>query len=257
LANLATVTLFDTIAMVRLMRTARWRVFSIALLVGVAIGSAACTGEDRFQVVGEQPPLKGPTWESSCSFVAKFQGGTYEGRTVVVEPPIGEPLGEAVVPPCDDTNGDDPDEGERITVHRLPGVDPSVALVREGLPSRLLIRLGVHPLPPELQRYFERPTCDASGEPISLHGTWTGIIGPNETTEVDLEPPYDLELIVLEASDPVYEGADLVVRVPASAGRLISNRDIRTSLWEGGSIDITARCDGARFLAVSAETAPG
>lgn len=221
----------------------------------LAIGLSACGGEDRFVIGG--PGLEGPPGSGSCAFVATFEGGTYEGRTVRVEPAIGESLGEAVLPPCDDTNDGDSDEAERIPVNRVPGVDPALAVVWEGQPSTLLIRMGVEPLPTELQRYFERPVCDPATEPIQLHGTWTGIIGPNETTELDLEPPYDLELIVLVASNPAYEGADLIVRVPASSGRLISRQDIRTSLGEGGSIDITARCDGARFLAESAETYPG
>jgi hypothetical protein len=243
-------------AMVKPMGTDRRRVFSVAFVLALAIGSTACGGEDRFQVT-EGPPLGGPVGSGSCAFVAHFRGGSYEGRTVVVEPPIGESLGEAVLPPCDDTAADDPGDGERIPVKRVPGIDPGVAVVWEGRPSRLLIRAGVEPLPPELQRYFERPVCDPATEPIMLHGTWTGIVQPDETTELDLEPPYDLELSVLVASDRAYEGADLVVRVPQSAGRLISKKDVRTSLWKGGSIDVTARCDGPRFIAEAAETYPG
>lgn len=189
-----------------------------------------------------------------CAFVVTFRGERYEGRTVLVEPEIGKLLGEAVIPPCGAAAEDG--TGDRIPVRALKGVDPSVAVVWEGEPSRILVREG-ESIPEELERSFERPACDPASEPIGLFGTWVGIIGPNETTELDLEPPYDLEMLVLEATDPAYEGADLIVHVPASSGRLITRPDIRTSLWEGGSIDIEAGCDGDRFVATSARTYPG
>ena len=74
------------------------------------------------------------------------------------------------------------------------------------------------PFPSELERYFDRPVCDPAHEPLRLFGQWAGIIQPDQTTEVDLDPPYDLELLVSVASAPEYEGADLIVRVPTSAG---------------------------------------
>lgn len=99
--------------------------------------------------------------------------------------------------------------------------------------------------------------CDPSREPIRLFGTWVGIIGPNETTELDLVPPYDLELLVSTASAPIYDGAGLIVGVPASAGRPIAKHDLRTSLWKGGTIEVTARCSGNRFLADAVRPYPG
>jgi hypothetical protein len=166
-------------------------------------------------------------------------------------------LGEAVIPACNDSNGGDSVGEERIPIVELKGTDPSVAVVWEGQPSSILVREDIDALPSELQTYFERPVCDPSRESIRLFGQWVGIIEPDGTTEVDLIPPYDLELLVSEASSPEYRGADMTVRVPASAGRLVSKEDIHTSLWKGGSIEMTVRCAGDRFLADTVETYPG
>jgi hypothetical protein len=195
--------------------------------------------------------------EGSCAFVVTFGGERYVGRQVLVEPPLGKALGEGVIPSCDDTNTGESVADERIPVVELVGIDPSMAIAWEGQPSSILVREDIDLLPAELERYFERPVCDPSHEPIRLFGTWVGIIGPGETTELDLVPPYDLELLVSVASEPEYQGADLSVRVPASAGRLVTKKDIRTALWEGGSIEMTVRCSGARFLADTVGTYPG
>jgi hypothetical protein len=195
--------------------------------------------------------------EGSCVFVVTFGGERYVGRQVFVEPPLGEALGEGVIPSCDAPNAGESVGDERIPVVELVGIDPSMAIVWEGQPSSILVREDIDLLPAELERYFERPVCDPSHEPIRLFGTWVGIIGPGETTELDLVPPYDLELLVSVASEPEYQGADLIVRVPASAGRLVTKKDIRTSLWKGGSIEMTVRCSGARFMADTVATYPG
>jgi hypothetical protein len=64
-------------------------------------------------------------------------------------------------------------------------------------------------------------------------------------------------LLVRRASDPRYEGFDLFVRVPPSAGKPLTKEDIRTSLWEGRSIAIIARCEGDRFVADDVQSYPG
>lgn len=195
--------------------------------------------------------------EGSCTLIVTFREERYVGRQVLVEPPLGKGLGEAVIPACNDSNGGDSVGDERIPVVELKGTDPSVAVVWEGQPSSIFVREDIDPLPSELQTYFERPVCDPSRGPIHLFGQWIGIIQPDQTTELDLNPPYDLELLVGRGSSPEYRGADLTVRVPASAGRLVSKEDIRTSLWKGGSIEMTVRCAGDRFLADTVETYPG
>jgi uncharacterized protein DUF6281 len=227
-----------------------------AALVLMTVALAACCDPlEPSRAVNEGDVLS--EGEGSCALSVTFRGERYEGRRVLVEPPLGEGLGEAVIPACNDPNGGGSAGDERIPVVELKGTDPSVAVVWEGQPSSIFVREDIDPLPSELQTYFERPVCDPSREPIHLFGPWIGIIQPNQTTELDLIPPYDLELLVSRGSSPEYRGADLSVRVPASAGRLVSKEDIRTSLWKGGSIEMTVRCAGDRFLAQTVETYPG
>ena len=231
----------------RLLANTRWLIPAIVLI------ASACSSRSDAPFPEDGPRLQGGG--GSCAFIATYAGARYEGRRVVVEPPLGDALGKAVIPACDDGGGS-PSADERIPVRELEGIDPGVGIVWEGSLSSILIREDLGSLPPELERYLERPVCDPTLAPIELHGQWIGIIQPDETTEVDLEPPYDLELLVASSSAPEYVGADLVVRVPRSAGRLITQEDIRTSLWKGGSIDVTASCAGDRFLVESTETSP-
>lgn len=227
-----------------------------AALVVLTVGLAACADpSEPSRAVNEGDVLS--EGEGSCALIVTFRGERYVGRQVLVEPPLGEGVGEALIPACNDSDGGDSIGDERIPVVELQGTDPSVAVVWEGQPSSILVREDGDRLPSELQSYFDRPACVPSREPIQLFGQWVGIIEPDETTEVDLIPPYDLELLVSVASSPEYQGADITVRVPASGGRLVSKEDIRTSLWKGGSIEMTVRCAGDRFLAQTVETYPG
>jgi uncharacterized protein DUF6281 len=233
----------------------RYPGWGAALLVATLISAGCSEPSVPSQSVDEGDVLT--AGGGSCAFIVTFRGERYLGRRVLVEPPLGERLGEAVIPSCPDSSGGESIGDERIPVVELEGIDPNVAIVWEGRPSSILVREDVDPFPSELQPYLERPVCDPSREPIRLFGQWVGIIEPDETTELDLIPPYDLELLVSVASSPEYRGADLVVRVPASSARLVTREDIRTSLWEGGSIEMTVRCAGDRFLADTVGTYPG
>jgi Family of unknown function (DUF6281) len=177
-----------------------------------------------------------------------FRGHRYTGYDAVVRPVPGEILGEALLPACNDTNAADPVGDERIKVARIPGVDPDVAVVW-GTETILVVEGTGAPLPETISRYLERPTCDPSDEPIELSGTWLGILGADGNTEVDLDPPYDVEMYAASSSAATYARAELSVRVPVSLGRPISSDDVRNSLWEGGRIEVTATGDGDGFVA--------
>jgi hypothetical protein len=76
---------------------------------------------------------------------------------------IGERLGTAVKPACDDTGGypdDGPGEPERrVTAYAIKGVDPAVAITLEGDPPdsvMVLYRKG-EPLPPEARKLLRVP----------------------------------------------------------------------------------------------------
>lgn len=219
--------------------------------IAISLFLSACSGSPG-RHEGTRP---GAIGAGSCAFVVEFRGQTYVGRQAILQPEPGDFVGYASMPQCSD--GVEPVRDEEISVVTLPGVDPEVAVVWNGNPGTVLINEDLGALPDEAQRYFERPDCRAEDEPIELFGPWLGILGADGETELDLLPPYDLELLVHRASDPRYEGFDLFVRVPAAAGEPLVKEDVRTSLWEGGAISITASCQGDRFVAEGVKTYPG
>jgi Family of unknown function (DUF6281) len=216
-----------------------------ALLVSLA--AAGCAGSAEHAAVAGS---------GSCAFVATFHGHRYFGMSVRVAPVAGRSLGAARMPPCDDTGGSLPaPPGERLRVAELPGVPSSVALVVVGMDDTLLVRNRKR-VPDEVRRLLRSPACSAADSPLTLEGPWTGILQANGETEVDLVPPYDVTVRVASASAPRYLRALIDVRVTRELGRAISRHDIRTSLWKGGTISITATCQAGRYVATQVSTAP-
>lgn len=222
------------------------------LAIAISLFVSACSGSPE----SHRDPETGPAGAGSCAFMVFFRGATYVGRQAILQPEPGDFVGNALLPQCSDGGGG-PVPDEEISVVTLPGVDPEIAVVWSGNPGTILVNEDLTRLPAEAQRYFERPACRPDHEPIELIGPWWGILGADGDTELDLLPPYDLELLVRRASDPTYERFDLYVRVPPSVGKPLTKEDIRTSLWEGGSIAITARCEGDRFVAEDVKSYPG
>ncbi|MHA5054302.1 DUF6281 family protein [Streptomyces sp. SD15] len=70
---------------------------------------------------------------SSCASLVEYQNRTYSG-TEARGFTVGDKLGAATLPPCDDTPSDDSD-GETTptstTAHAIEGVDPSIAIMVE------------------------------------------------------------------------------------------------------------------------------
>ncbi len=165
----------------------------------------------------------------------------------MVHPRLGTSIGEGTVPPC--SGWETPTSGDRIVMREVEGVSPDIAVAQDGIPEVIYLREDVREPPPQLASYFTAPTCDPALAPIRLQGTWLGILGADGQTELDLLPPYDIELLVTRSSPSGYERADLTVRVPPSLGQPLSHTDIEDSLWTGGEIDVIATCVGERFLA--------
>ncbi|MFI1567143.1 DUF6281 family protein [Streptomyces sp. NPDC020490] len=70
---------------------------------------------------------------ASCAYLVRYQERTYLG-TGVAGFTIGEELGAATIPPCDDTPDDDSDgrtTPDLTTAYSIKGVDPSVAIALE------------------------------------------------------------------------------------------------------------------------------
>jgi hypothetical protein len=190
-----------------------------------------------------------------CAFTAHFHGKKYLGEGVQVAPRAGRVVGMALLPGCDDHEGTSPTASQRITVAQLPGAPVSDALVWVGHPNMVIVRDGAS-LPPAVRKLMRAPACRAVDAPIRMSGPWGGIIDANGHTEVDLVPPYNLELLVRKSSAARYERAFLTVGVPLTMGHPLTKEDIRTSLWKGGSIALTVTCNRGRYVATAVNASP-
>jgi hypothetical protein len=193
--------------------------------------------------------------EVSCVFIARFQGHDYTGVGVQIAPIEGRSLGTAVVHGCNDTGRATSTPDYDIPVAELPGVSPDVAVVWHGVSDRVLVRKALDHVPPEVARLQHVPPCDPSDEPIELSGPWLGI-HDQDRTELDLIPPYQLDMLVQRASATRYERAYLTIQVPHSLGRPLTHEDVAASLWKGGTISIVAGCQGSRYVAERVQAFP-
>jgi len=71
--------------------------------------------------------------------------------------------------------------------------------------ASVLVREDVDPLPAKVTKLLTPATCLEADEPIEMSGRWNGILGVDGNTELDLRPPYDVDLLVTAASAPRYE----------------------------------------------------
>jgi hypothetical protein len=192
------------------------------------------------------------TGEASCALTVSYTGHTYLATGVEIAPPQGEVLGKGTLPGCGDSRS------EQIEVAEIPGVSPSVALVFVGRNDVVLVRDDVdgEALPSEISHLLRASECDPSDVPIELDGPWLGILNARGGTEVDLVPPYDLEIYVERASSPRYERSHITVRVSPELGRPLSRDDVRSSLWRGGTISLTVACRDGRYIARQLDAYP-
>lgn len=216
------------------------------LIAAVAILTMTACGESS---------IPRPEGSGACALVVLHGGRAYVDVPVEIAPEAGAPAGVATLPPCNDTN-DAGEHEEVFEVAELPGVSPRAALVWPGRHDMVLVHEGFKRLPPKVTRLMEAAACDRAQAPIRLNGQWLGILEADGETETDLIPPYDLELLVSKASSLRYERAKLFVRVPRSLGEPLSHEDIRSSLWEGGTLEIVATCSGAAFVAEAVTAFP-
>lgn len=187
--------------------------------------------------------------EGICVSEAMLSGHRFNGVATQFDAAEGRALGRAIIPPCPEGDGGGGDDGTPIEVAAIEGVAPADAFVQRGQDDVVFIRDGLEPLPPELARLMDAPACDPADEPIRLSGPWLGIMGPDESTETDLVPPYDLEMVAAEASSPAYLRAHLVVRVPRGRSRPITRQDVEAALWKPGTMTVVAGCGGPGFVA--------
>jgi hypothetical protein len=198
--------------------------------------------------------------DASCAAIVLYEGRTYVGSGVRVAPREGKRIGTGVLPGCDDGGGRTLDE--EIELAEIEGVSPEIAVAWHGDPSGVYISKSVDRLPRELRRLMRAPNCDPRDEPIDLAGPWLGIVEVEGGAELDttreapLTPPYDLEIFVEETTRSPYERAFLTVRVPEQLGHPLTPSDVRSSLWEGGTIDLTVACREGGYVAERVSTHP-
>lgn len=202
---------------------------------------------------GDGPPEPAPRSEHdarSCATAISFRGETFGVVAVSRSPRMGARIGAGVLLACGDPDGAD---AERVPVARLEGASPSRALVWEGHPDVVLVSETAGRTPRAVERLFSVPGCVASDSPILLRGAFAGILDPEGDTEADLIPPYDVEMLVEDASAKRYEGAFLVVRVPSALGRSPASgplsRQALATLQAGGRVEAEATCRAEGFEA--------
>jgi len=101
-------------------------------------------------------PVKTPTIsESSCLLAVDYDGHRYVGSLVLAPPALGEPLGRASLPPCNDTPGAvDDAPAQLVEVIAIKDVPPETAVALRDHSDVVLIRDDVdqQKLPPALAK---------------------------------------------------------------------------------------------------------
>ena len=219
---------------------------AVGLALGVAVGLAIIT----------RGPSQSPGGAGSCAALARYHGAEYVGEGVRIAPVPAGPAGTAVLPACNDQPGEATGP-QTVRVLRIRGVSPRVAFIQAGETDAIFVRASLaRHLPKALLHLVHGQSCLIADAPIRLDGRWVGILGANGKTELDMRPPYDVEVWVRHASAARYVRADLTVRVPAALGRPLSEADVHDSLQKGGTIAITATCAGPRYVAESVRAFP-
>lgn len=195
---------------------------------------------------------------ASCASVVDYDGHGYRGNAAPVSPVEGKSLGTATQPGCQDTPEGQQPEDTAVEVAEIEGVSPELAIMIRGRDDSILVRDNVNAgrLPTELARLLRAPDCLSGGQPVEISGRWLGILGADGHTELDLDPPYDVRIKVAETSFAAYERAELTVRVPATLGSPLNRKDIRSSLWAGGTLTATISCRDGDFVATAITVAP-
>lgn len=191
--------------------------------------------------------------EASCAAVIELDGHTYWGRGGLdrIPPTTGEAL-PAVVPGCDDSGGqDEPVRDESVQVQVLDGVEPRVAVLYH---DTLYLREG-ESLPEETAAWFRASRCTTEGE-FELTADWLGVRSSRKTRfDGDVRLPYRMMVRVTEGPAP-YVGGKVTLRASAPTGPTLTPEDVKSSLWEGGRVEATVRCEEGRFVLVAVRPLP-
>jgi len=222
----------------RVGRRLAWTLAVAATVVALVAGGtwlAAMSGET------ESP-------DSSCAAEIVFDGRTYAGYGDPLRVPRrGEPLGVATTPACADGQYAG---GEELEVWTVPGVEPHVALMADGV---VWIEGRESALPEQLQELTEPVGCTAAGE-STVTGRLVGVEAPIGEEEFEPRPPYLATLVADEgASLPLarYSSVTIEVQVTATTDGGDDAELVAAALRDGAHLDIAVVCTAGRFRATS------
>jgi hypothetical protein len=95
---------------------------------------------------------------SSCAYRAEYQNRTYSGAEAKGFT-LGNKLGAATLPPCDDTPNDDSDgqtTPTSTTAYAIEGVDPSIAIaVKQSSEDVIFINVNSDTKLPEIKKMIQ------------------------------------------------------------------------------------------------------
>jgi hypothetical protein len=188
---------------------------------------------------------------ASCAARVELDGYSYNGYGGLTrDPALSGRVVRALMPGCDDGNGASPDEV--VKAAELSDLPLSRAVFVDG---HLYVR-GNDPLPEETRAWFQPQRCETAGA-FELHGDWLAVQGPKKVRfDGDLRPPYRLNLHVTEAPQP-YVGTTIQVHATSDTDPALGPRDVRTSLWKGGTLTAQVTCEHGRAVASALTSQPG
>ncbi|MGW1028738.1 DUF6281 family protein [Streptomyces sp. NPDC002577] len=118
-----------------------WALLAAATTITVSV---ACT-----------PLSGGGESAASCAFVVEYENRTYSD-VANVDFTVGDKLGTATQPPCDDTPNDDDDGSPATptTAYAVEGLDPGIAIAVGGAPGDAVFVAvkSDEGLPPEVKK---------------------------------------------------------------------------------------------------------
>lgn len=191
--------------------------------------------------------------EASCAAVIVHDGATYAGQGRVLRDPAttGREVA-AVLPGCDDSGGqDEAEEDQQVQVAELEGVPLETAFLWQ---ESIFVREG-HELPQAAEAWFEVPRCTSETE-FEILADWLGVTTPKKPRfDGDLRPPYRLEVHVVEGPDE-YVGATVELHADGATDPALGPEDVKSSLWEGGTVRARVSCEEEYFRALSLQVPP-
>lgn len=210
-----------------------------AVMVGLAV-LAGCSAHDG-----------SPGGSASCAALLEYAGHVYSGYgDLVRDPATTGRVDDGVLPGCDDGNGATADEPAKVS--ELAGIPMARAVLVGG---QLYVRRD-RPFPEAARIWFQRPECEGRSA-FELRGRWLTVQGPRKVRfDGDLRAPYRLDVHVTRGPQQ-YVGTTVTVHADEKTDPGLGPRDVKSSLWRGGTVTAEVRCDDGRFVAETLDSQPG